>query len=307
VIVDAGTAAEGEPDAGPGGVDPTQYCESIVDIFCPFYLRCGRMAVADVDACKPVFLQACNAKFEPIFVSLENAGLVTLSQAGIDACKAQLDTISCDQQILDLDGDCAQMWQGTQKAGDPCGPDFESFTCGDGTACAVDASRCGTCKRVVPDGSSCEPDDVTCGSTSECSEVTLACQARAHVGEPCAGDIHCVLGASCDNQVCVGRTYPVLGAPCDLASGCPYASACLDDGTGNNTSTCVETVELGAACSATAPCDSGFCDAAQTQKCIALAHQGEPCTRGDQCETGVCQGTTCSTVPSACFNPSATP
>lgn len=294
VVVDAGPEPGSDAGFTPGGVDPTTYCESIVDFFCPFYLRCGRMAVADVDACRPVFLEACNARFEPTFVSLANAGLLELSQDGIDACKAHLDSVQCDQQVQDLDGPCSTMWVGKQAAGKPCAFDNESFTCAPGTACVLDPTFCGTCERVVDDGASCTETSVTCATTSSCDQQTFQCLARKKPGESCDAANRCVLGAICDNAVCVAPSYVGVGDACDFSHRCPFASQCIQG-------TCTASVELGASCSASVPCDSGFCSAGQDGTCEPLVAQGAPCSNSAQCQTGVCDSTACKVVPSACF------
>ena len=289
----AGAPDAGPVDAGnpPSGVDPSTYCESIVDLFCPFYLRCGRMAVADVAACRPVFLEACNARFEPSFVSLANAGLLELSQDGIDACRAHLDAVPCEQQILDLDGPCASMWVGHQPAAAACGFDVETFVCAPGTACTVDLTLCGTCERVVDDGAGCSASGVTCGHESAC--VNGACVARKRVGDACDANDRCVLGAVCANTVCAGPAYAALGGACDVDNRCPYFSSCVGG-------QCLQNAELGAACAADTACDSGFCS---VDTCVELVGQGGACTAGAQCQTASCSPDTraCASLPSACL------
>lgn len=287
-----------ELDAGPDPVDgggaaqAEGYCEAIVDFFCAFYLRCGRMAVADEEACRPVFLEACNARYEPTYASLEQAGLLTLSANGIDQCRAHLEGAACDQVQLELQGPCAAMWVGTQAAGEPCGFDVETFTCAAGTACVVDLSLCGVCTAVAADGESCAGPDLTCGADSFC-DAQGSCTARKRAGEACGATDRCVLGTVCTDAVCTGPTRVAVGEACDFDSRCPYASRCLDG-------TCVATVELGASCGPLIPCDSGYCD---DGVCAPLRAQGEGCTSGDQCQTGACAGDSCSEHPSVCFNP----
>ncbi|MFT7622538.1 MAG: hypothetical protein ACI9WU_001711, partial [Myxococcota bacterium] len=76
-----------EPEPLPDAVPAVEYCERGADVFCDFYVRCGRMAAPDVATCHSTFVQACNARFEPIYVALEQRGLLTLSPAGLAACK----------------------------------------------------------------------------------------------------------------------------------------------------------------------------------------------------------------------------
>lgn len=288
------------PDAGSAGdagvtdediVDAAAYCESIVDFFCPYYLRCGRMAAASVDECRAAFLPACNARFEPSYVALAAEGLLQLSRAGLDACAAHLDDVACEQQLLDLDGPCATMWKGSQPAGAACGFDIESFVCAPGTACALDLTFCGTCQTIVDDGARCDVGELTCARESAC--VDGDCAPRARVGESCAGGERCVLGAVCNSDaLCAGPSYVGLGDACDFASRCPFRAECLQG-------QCRLAVAVGDACGATIPCDSGgFCSGGV---CIELVAQGGACDQGAQCQTGVCAEGRCSVTPGACF------
>ncbi|MCC7071172.1 MAG: hypothetical protein IT383_07615 [Deltaproteobacteria bacterium] len=285
-------------DAGPGDVDagsaPAEgYCEAIADFFCAFYLRCGRMAVADQAACAPVFLEACNARYEPSWAALEAAGLVALSSEGIEQCRAHLESAPCEQVQLELQGPCAAMWVGSQAAGAPCGIDTEAFTCAPGTTCVLDLSLCGTCTTVLADGETCAGDDVSCGGASHCND-DLVCAPRMRAGERCDVGDRCVLGTTCTDEVCQGPSTTTVGSSCDFSTRCPYASRCIDG-------SCVATVPLGGTCSPTAPCDSGWCD--DDHRCASLVAQGDPCTTDVQCQTGACAGTTCATLPSACIAP----
>ncbi len=287
-VLDAGT----DPvDAGSAAADG--YCEAIAPFFCAFYLRCGRMAVADEAACAPVFLEACNARYEPSWAALEAAGLLALSVTGIEQCRAHLASAACDDVQLELQGPCAAMWVGAQPAGAPCGIDVESFVCAPGTACVLDLSLCGTCTAVLDDGASCAGSDGTCGADSHCNDDDV-CAPRKRATEACAVGDRCVLGTTCTDEVCAGPSTTTVGQPCDFTTRCPYASRCLGG-------TCVATVPLGGACSPTAPCDSGWCDDAG--RCAPLVAQGGACTDDEQCQTGACAGTSCAALPSACIAP----
>ena len=288
-------AHAGPNDAGvvldEDGRTAADYCESIVDFFCPYYLRCERMAAASVEECRSVFLPACNARFEPSYASLDSAGLLRLSPAGLEACAAHLNDVACEQQLKDLDGPCAAMWQGSQPAGGACGFDIESFVCAPGTACVLDQTFCGTCQALVDDGTRCDSGEVTCGPASSCEDDE--CVARSLVGESCADGARCVLGATCGSDgICAGPSYVAVGEACDFFSRCPYRSECLQG-------QCRLAVPLGAGCGPTIPCDSGGTCA--DGLCSDLIAQGDACSRGEQCQTGVCAEGRCSVLPGACF------
>jgi hypothetical protein len=258
------------------------------------------MAADDVDECRAVFLPACNARFEPSYVALEGEQLLTLSRAGLDACAAHLDGVACEDQLLDLDGPCADMWRGAQPEGERCGFDIESFVCAPGTLCTLDVTFCGVCETVVEDGARCDVAGATCARESTCEAGT--CVARKRVGEPCGAGDRCVLGAFCANDLtCRGPAYVGVGDACDFESRCPFRSECVDG-------TCVLAVGQGDSCGAATPCDSGgYCDlqggggAGAEGVCVELVAQGGACELGAQCQTGVCAEETCLVLPGACF------
>ncbi len=285
-------------DSADAGRDPADdslsaddYCESIVEFFCSYYLRCGRMAVATAQECRPVFLQACNNRYEPSYIALANAGLLALSSDGVAQCQAHLDTVACDQQLQDLDGPCALMWRGEQQVGAPCGFDVESFVCGPTTQCRLAPDFCGTCAAVVADGADCAGDNVTCARTSSCESGV--CVARARVGDACTDQTTCVLGARCTDGSCAGAHYVGVGDSCDFDRRCPYASACI-------AGTCVRSSELDGECGANRSCDSGTCDA-DSARCVAFHAQSSACDASAQCQTGVCIEGFCSALPGACI------
>src|SRR5690606_28102438 len=87
------------PGDDAGAPDPyapaASYCESIVDAYCPFYLRCGRLAAADVEECRAIFLDSCEARYEPGYVLLEEEGLLRLRRDAVETCAAHLEDVAC--------------------------------------------------------------------------------------------------------------------------------------------------------------------------------------------------------------------
>ena len=82
-LIDGGGASleDGGPDggavdAGPQIFPADTYCERIATFFCPYYLRCGRMAVDTVEQCEAIMAEACEGRYEPRYVGLAEAGLL---------------------------------------------------------------------------------------------------------------------------------------------------------------------------------------------------------------------------------------
>ena len=228
LIVAASCAGDPGPQTLPSetqALSAAGYCEAIVDFFCDFYLRCGRMAVGSIQQCHEVFLETCNDRYEERYVRLEEAGLLSLSAEGTAACHEHLDSVTCAAQIRDLHGPCATMWVGGQDVGDACGIDIESFVCGADATCVLDFSFCGTCEPLIPTGESCGDADGACGPSDACREDV--CVRRREVGEPCSNLAPCVLGVQCVGGVCDGPSFVGEGAGCSGSRRCPYMTRCI--------------------------------------------------------------------------------
>jgi hypothetical protein len=278
----------GGPERVPQDVvDARAYCELSADVFCPYYLRCGRMAADDLAECRTTFADACEARYEPLYAGLADAGLLALSVEGLGACAAHLRDVDCDDQINDLDGACADVWQGLAPAGAACGIGIESFVCEEGTTCVLDLSLCGTCEPTVAVGSSCV--DARCEDGSSC--VGDVCVADALPGDPCGDAQACVLGAWCEDGVCARRAVVAVGDDCDAEHVCRYRSFCVGG-------SCVLGGLTGDACSNQAPCSAGWCD---DGTCAAPKLEGAACAGPLECQSGRCDGT-CGAIPGACFD-----
>lgn len=245
------------------------YCEATAGFFCDYYLRCERIVAATVEECRATFLETCNARYEPRYVDLETAGLLSLSTSGVEACKKHLATVACAQQINDLMGPCAEMWVGTRPAGSACGLDVESFVCAPGNTCTIGLDLCGKC---------------------EAASATV----RRQVGEPCSSTEPCVVGASCTGGACVAPTIVNEGDACDASHRCPYRSAC----SGGH---CVRAALLGEDC-AGRTCASGRCvTEGASSVCRPLLDPGATCTNALDCHSGSCVKGTCKPLPDACI------
>lgn len=296
-VIELGDAGVDTTDAGvdeaPAFQNAADYCELLAPVFCPFYVRCGRMAVDDEAACLAAFAPSCEARFEPRFAPLAAAGSVKLSTSGIETCAAHLETVSCDEQFLELSGPCASVWEGQVPAGGACGLDVETFVCAPGTSCTLDLSFCGVCESVVDVGQACSADGLSCGTTGQC--IDGVCAARPATGEACTADgPSCVLPARCDDAgVCREPAVVDVGDACDSSHRCPYRSTC-------NAGTCVATVGPGSACDVDSDCDGSFCSAGA---CTLLRAGGEACDRPAVCGSGVCTDGVCVAYAPSCTVP----
>lgn len=277
------------PDAGPA---PTarDYCETVADAYCPYYLRCGRMAAADDAACRARFLESCNGYYEPQYVALEDAGLLRFDPDAVAACAAHLAQVPCAQQVSDLFGPCGALWTGQVPAGGACGANLDYFVCAPDTTCVLGLDFCGTCQPAAALGQGCGGDGPRCGRDAVCQGGT--CQARNLPGDPC-GDTGCVLGAQCVDGTCAGPTVAAVGEACARDRDCPYAASCVGG-------VCVAAVLEGEACGADAPCNFGGCVAG---RCVAPRPPGAACEAATDCVTGACDGGACASASLGCAQP----
>jgi hypothetical protein len=290
----AAAPGDGGSDAPEADAQPLRaagYCEATADFFCDYYLRCGRIVAATKEECRATFLETCNARYEQRYVDLEAAGLLSISAAGVDACRSHLATVACERQITDLMGPCGAMWVGTQPAGSACGLDVESFTCAPGTACVVGLDLCGTCESASAEGGPCG-GGVTCAGDFAC--LNAKCVARRQVGEACSASEPCVVGAGCTGAVCVAPLVVGEGEACDATHRCRYRSACQGG-------LCVRAALLGEDCAART-CASGRCVTEGAAKlCRALLDPGAACTTASECRSASCVKGTCHPLPDACI------
>lgn len=283
---DTGAPDIDEPDVPQGPLDPTEYCETSVEMFCDYYLRCGRIAATDMEDCRTNFLQTCNAGFEPHYVVYAERGELELSREGLAQCATHLETVECDRQVNDLDGGCAGVWLGQVEAGGACGIGIASFVCEQGTTCVVDTTFCGECVAAGDVGEACVDD--RCVATARCVEGM--CVARGLPGDSCDDDTPCAVGIGCTGGICQPRTYVGVGDACNAAARCPYQTTCRGG-------VCVQDALLGGDCSA-ASCGSGWCDGSVCREFIPV---GEGCSEGFQCMSMQCVAGTCASPRSSCL------
>jgi hypothetical protein len=293
MATDAAPDAVGEdaaPDMGQAPLTPGDYCETIVDFFCPYYVRCGRMAgVQEVERCREVFVETCNSVYEPYYTALAEQGWLELDPEGVEACRQHLEQVECQAQLQDLDGGCGQMWRGQRPVSAACGVGVESFICQEGATCRVGLDFCGTCVAAGAAGEPCAEGNA-CVAGAACVEGT--CVARSAPGQACSQAQPCVVGASCEGGVCQGFTVVALGEACDRANRCPYKSECVQG-------VCVEAALQGEPCTP-AGCASGRC---QGGVCVAPAQQGDPCQEDQECLSGLCAQGVCAGSLSGCVAP----
>ncbi len=277
------------PDDTGSAVPPTatDYCEVTVDLFCPFYTRCGWTAAQSDAECRTSFLETCNAVYEPRWAALAQANQLQLDPAGLAACEAHLQTLECGAQQNELQGPCASIWDGLVAAGGGCGIGLESYVCDDSSVCVLDLSFCGTCVPKAADGDACDTE-TKCGLESDCVDGT--CVARARLGEACDDTVPCYVGAQCEAGVCTDDVRVGVGDDCGAGVDCPYTSSCVGG-------VCVTDALLGEDCADRA-CASGVCEGGT---CKARRAPDEACSSSTQCNSGVCgDDGTCAGYLSTC-------
>ena len=292
---DTDTFRDSKDTQEPQFLEPEQYCELAAAVFCPYYVRCGRMAVNTESECLAAFIPACNSRFEPTYIAVARRGSLKLSNAGLSACKAHLADVPCEKQIFDLDLGCADMWVGTGPEGAPCGPGIESFVCATGTTCVLGTSLCGTCQSTAPNGTFCDADNqARCEKNAHC--YNGVCVARPGGGEPCEpSGVPCVLGTSCvegnAGYTCMGRPWAAPGEACGQQAQCQYKSECIGG-------ICAHTSLVGEPCE-NQSCAAGYC--ANTNTCQEMQDEGEPCSSPIQCRTSVCASGACGPRITTCL------
>ncbi|MBL4634853.1 MAG: hypothetical protein JKY56_13355 [Kofleriaceae bacterium] len=276
-------------DATPAMRTAAEYCEAIGPMYCDFYMRCGRMHAADISECLSNFEQSCNAKYEPGYVGLGNAGFLRFDVRSVEACEAHLSDVACEQQVFELMGPCRALWEGQVIAGGSCGLGLEYFVCDAESECVISLDFCGTCYPVVALGELCTPGETSCGPSAFCQEGS--CKARRKNGESCDDADRCYAGSACDSGLCTGPDFVELGDTCDRSHRCPYMTECIGG-------TCAQAVLHGEACSGEVPCGTGYCELGL---CVPPQENGSTCSQSSQCASGQCIDMKCLARPSACL------
>lgn len=261
-----------------------QYCESTAEMFCDFYLRCGRMNASSKEECLTIFAETCEAKYEPHYAAQDDAGRLALSEEGIAACEAHLQEVACEEQVSDIDGPCRQMWVGLQGPGDECGPGIESLVCAQGTTCRLTMSFCGECINARQVGQTCIPGEVRCVDTASC--IDGICVERGLPGQECSEEKPCSIGSSCTDGICkLFYEYVAPGESCDQAHRCPFNAYC-DDGI------CKSQAGLGEVCTSNEACRSGYCD----EVCKEFKQAGDSCGSSPECVSQICTDGQCAPI-----------
>ncbi len=147
-----------------------------------------------------------------------------------------------------------------------------------------------TCKSMVGTGASCA--SLPCATGAVCvsgtCQATAVCGNTIAVGSPCVSSAGCVTSAYCDYDTERCTTRKAAGAECSESDECQSGMECVYDGTGY---VCMAPLQLGDACGA----GNGFCDEnlrcntdLSEPVCAPLIALGAECTYSWDCETGYC-------------------
>lgn len=276
---------------GNGDIPAENYCETIAESFCDFYLRCGRMVATGPTQCRERFLESCNNRYEPTYIILETAGHLSFDGAAWEVCASYLEDVQCTDHGTDLDGPCAAIWRGEAQQGEACGLGLESFVCAEGNACAI-TLPCGDCREISGVGGPCGDGLHLCDDAHHC--VDGLCAASPALGEPCGGDLtnDCASnGIWCVDGICQAVGYVGIGQSCSGILRCPYFASCTDG-------VCVEQSALGDPCTTSGQCASGFC---ADGICAAPLPLGSPCDGSMLCLGGTCDNGLCVAWAPSCL------
>ncbi|MFU8805227.1 MAG: hypothetical protein ACNA8W_15540, partial [Bradymonadaceae bacterium] len=281
-------------DTGPDASLPPgarEYCETTREMFCSYYMRCGRMHAGSHEECLTYFDETCNAVYEPRYAVLEDEAMLRLSEEGIEACAAHLEAVECTWQIFDLDGPCEAIWEGLAPPTAPCGPGIDGFVCGSDTTCVLNLTFCGTCQATVEVGEACGEGGGRCEQTATC--VGGFCVERGRPGDACSQEAPCALGASCTDGFCARFEVVSVDDACGAYQRCPYNAVCMGG-------VCKPQVGIDEACVQPGHCRSGYCDM-DDEKCRELKAPTEVCTSSMECLSGSCAEGHCAPMLSGCF------
>lgn len=266
------------------------YCDATRELFCDYYMRCGRINAADKQECLALFDESCNAVYQPRYVALEDAGALAISSQGVEACRVHLKTVECEQQRSDLDGPCADIWQGLRAPETPCAPGIESLVCQSGSTCVLTTNGCGTCRATVAAGQECGVGMARCESGASCLEGR--CVTRGLPGQACGTSAPCAIGLSCTDGTCRGPQIVAVGQPCDQGRRCTYNALCEEG-------ICQSQRGIGQSCVASYQCRSGRCEP-NSKVCSPRQTLEQPCASADECQSGRCDEGLCAPFLSVC-------
>ncbi|MGC4116890.1 MAG: hypothetical protein QM765_20475 [Myxococcales bacterium] len=134
----------------------------------------------------------------------------------------------------------------------------------------------GTCTAPTAPGGAC-----TAGTTVECGPdgycLAGTCIARLGMGEACSGG-SCRYGLTCSGSRCV--LMGDVGASCSADSQCRRYLRCANN-------LCTDALAtVGSACSNTPQCDDGYCP---SSTCLQFVADGQACTSDVSCASGNCE------------------
>jgi hypothetical protein len=276
-----------------GGLDtPDAYNSELDKALCAYNARCGYYGASEVKQCESDAVAA--AKMYPPAYSISDA--VKMKRLGYDATKAKvcIDAIAkagcSNDSYYALSDTCNPVFSGLVKTGGACLGDFE---CATGNWCDQGANNgttgcSGVCTANVASGGTCDPNASHCNTSDYCDDTSMACKARAKLGQscsssqPCEGVLDCkgydagppeVLG-TCSNLGQVGDACfsSFIGTTnCSLGLWC--------DDTDLNNPVCAKPIASGASCTSYFGCADGL-------DCIGLAFDNNT---GDVLTTGTCK------------------
>jgi hypothetical protein len=186
--------------SGGGGLDINSFNKQSGIAQCVWSARCGQIGASEEKQCETDV--ATGAAKYPSAYSINDAiakKRVKFSSSGAQACLDAIGKAGCSvDAYFDLLGKCGSIAVGLVPVGGAC---LDYGECVPGSYCdqgAATSSGCmGTCKANLTAGTTCDPNNDLCDSTSACDATSMKCVARVGTGQTCGDSPQCTSDLFC--------------------------------------------------------------------------------------------------------------
>jgi hypothetical protein len=186
--------------SGGGGLDYDTFNKEAGIAQCKWSARCGQIGASEEKQCE-TDVAATAAKYPPAY-SAKDAIAKKRVKFVASAAQACLDAIAKEgcsvDAYFDLLNKCSGISVGQVAVGGSC---LDYSECAAGAYCdqgtATSSGCAGTCKANLTVGTTCDPNNDLCDSTSSCDGTTMKCVARVGMGQTCGSSPQCQANLFC--------------------------------------------------------------------------------------------------------------